>query len=210
MHLNARGELYVSGHNIPGELGLGDTTHRAAWTYNNRVPRATAVSGGVFHSLFADVYGNLLACGQGVFGQLGHGTSGTAANKNLPTYVPGAPFATAVAGGGYHSLILTTPKVQLASVTISPTSVMAGNSATGTVTLTELAGPGGQRVYLSWNNSNAATMPAYVDVAPTSRTAAFTISTNRLLGAMTVVTVNAYLDRQASATLTIHPWVFQQ
>jgi hypothetical protein len=87
---------------------------------------------------------------------------------------------------------------------------MAGFNATGTVTLTELAGPGGQRVWLSWNNSNAATMPVYVDVAPTSRTATFTISTNSNLGAMTVVTVNAYLDRQASANLTIHPWVNQQ
>ena len=47
-------------------------------------------------------------------------------------------------------------------------------------------------------------MPAYVDVAPTSKTATFTIKTTRVI-AKTVVHIYATLGSQVSTTLTITP-----
>jgi alpha-tubulin suppressor-like RCC1 family protein len=206
MHLNGRGETYVSGYNVGGLLGLGDTAQRNSWTFNPHIPEAIGVTGGDLHTLFVNVYGNLYGTGYNGNGQLGDGTT---TSRFVPTYIPGAPYTTSVAAGGYHSVILTTPPVMLASLTISPTSLRAGNSATGTVRLNGVAGPGGQRVYLYWDH-NAANMPYYVDVAPTSNTATFSITTNRSLANTITVNVHAYLNTWVSSTLTVHPWVLQQ
>ena len=82
-----------------------------------------------------------------------------------------------MAGGFGHTLILTTPRLLVASLKISPATVVGGTRVTGTVTLTGLAGAGGQRVYLS-DDTGQVNLPAYVDVAPTSKTATFTITTH--------------------------------
>lgn len=209
MCLNGRGELYVSGYNTAGILDLGDTTQRLSWTYNYLLPRALGMAGGDLHSLFFNVEGSVYASGYGGNGQLGNGET---SSKLQPTYVPGAPYATSVACGGYYSLIMTAPRVDLVSLTISPSTVTAGTSATGTLTLTGLAGPGGQRFYLYSSDNNAASVPAYVDVAPTSRTATFPILTNRnTLGATRTVVISTpvfstgRLTKYMGATLTIQP-----
>jgi hypothetical protein len=69
----------------------------------------------------------------------------------------------------------TAPK--LSSVTVSPTEVLGGASATGTVTLTSAAPSGGLVVPLTSDNTNAATIPASVTVPAGSTRATFPVTT---------------------------------
>jgi hypothetical protein len=69
----------------------------------------------------------------------------------------------------------TAPK--LSSVAVSPTEVLGGASATGTVTLTSAAPSGGLVVPLTSDNTNAATIPASVTVPAGSTRATFPVTT---------------------------------
>jgi alpha-tubulin suppressor-like RCC1 family protein len=200
LHLNAYGEVFGSGYNADGELGVGDTDDRITWSYNPYV-QAIGIACGFSHSLFLDVYGQLYASGNGANGQLGNGST---AGQVYPTPVSGVPYTTGMAGGWGHTLILTAPPVALASLKISPASVVGGAKATGTVTLNAKAGAGGQRIAL-YADTNLVGFPAYVDVAPTSKTASFTITTSAVTGATTVY-ISAYLlNSQSTAPLTLKP-----
>jgi hypothetical protein len=111
------------------------------------------------------------------------------------------------AGGSYHSLVLTMPRLQLASFTVSPAAVKGGASATGRVTLNSAAGPGGQRVTLTSYNQygyNAVTIPAYVDIPAGSSTATFPITTAKVAGTI-MMTITVHHNRALSANLTIQP-----
>ena len=66
----------------------------------------------------------------------------------------------------------------LASVRISPTDVVGGTPATGTVTLTSAAPAGGVAVPLTSDDPIAATVPATVTVPAGSTTASFPVTTN--------------------------------
>jgi hypothetical protein len=68
----------------------------------------------------------------------------------------------------------------LASVAVSPTDVIGGNSATGTVTLSAVAPAGGFTVSLSSDNTAAATVPPTVVVPAGSRSATFVVSTGQV------------------------------
>ena len=197
--LNAAGLVWAAGYNGDGQLGVGNTNDQWNWTFIQYL-QATGIACGYFHSLFVDVNGNLYACGYGSYGQLG---TGSTANTKYPTIVPGAPYTTSMAGGFGHTLILTAPKLLLASVKVSPTSVVGGTSTTGTVTLSGLAGAGGQTVSLSCD-SNLVSLPSTVTVTPTSKTASFTIKTTRV-SAKTVAHIYATMGNEVSATLTITP-----
>src|SRR5579871_435494 len=199
LHLNAYGAVYGTGYNGDGELGLGDAANRTSWNY---IPvQAVSIACGFSHSLFADVYGNLFACGNGANGQLGNGST---SNQYSLAYVPGAPYTTGMAGGWGHTLILTAPPVLAASLKLSLRSVVGGASVTGTVSLTGLAGAGGQTVYLG-ADSGYVSLPATVTVAPGSKTATFTIHTTRV-SARAVVPIFANLNGSSvSASLTINP-----
>ncbi len=63
----------------------------------------------------------------------------------------------------------------LASVTLNPTSVTGGSSATGTVALTGPAPSGGLAVSLSSNNSDVATVPATVTLPAGATPATFIV-----------------------------------
>ena len=113
---------------------------------------------------------------------------------------------TAAYGGSAASLPLTvnppasaTPP--LVNVTVAPTSVNAGASSTGTVTLQRAAPSGGAAVQLFTSNA-AASVPASVTVPAGATDATFPIATTSV-SADTTVTVSALLRLSASTSLVV-------
>lgn len=93
----------------------------------------------------------------------------------------------------------------LSSLSLSPTSVVGGQSSTGTVTLTAAAPSGGFVVNLSSSNSTVASVPTSVTVPAGQTSATFTVSTTAV-STTTTVTITATaggISRQA--TLTVNP-----
>jgi len=104
----------------------------------------------------------------------------------------------AVGGGGP-----TQPS--LSSLSLNPTSVVGGNSSTGTVTLTAPAPSGGFVVNLSSSNPSVATVPSTVTVPAGTTSATFTVST-RAVSSATSVTITASAGGVSrTATLTVNP-----
>ena len=94
----------------------------------------------------------------------------------------------------------------LSNLTVSPATVTAPASATGTVTLTGAAPAGGLSVTLRSSDTGKATVPPTVTVpeGATSATFAITTLTGRLGGGSNSVTITATLgSSSASATLSI-------
>jgi len=92
----------------------------------------------------------------------------------------------------------------LSSLTVSPTAVVGGNSATGTVTLSAAAPSGGAVVTLS-DTSAAVTVPASVTVNAGTTSRTFTVTTSAVTSA-TVATISGSFGGPArSANLTVNP-----
>jgi len=90
----------------------------------------------------------------------------------------------------------------VAAVTVSPNTLVAGLSATGTITLSGPAPAGGQLVSLSTNNVSA-TVPATVNVPQGATSATFSVTTVSVPADVTVtITASANL-RSSSATLLL-------
>jgi alpha-tubulin suppressor-like RCC1 family protein len=106
--LTSTGQLLAWGFGLDGELGNGITasssTPVAVSLPSGTTVTAIAANGG--HSLALTSTGVVLAWGYNNYGQLGNGTT---ANSNTPVAVsmPSGTTVTAVAGGGRHSLALT-------------------------------------------------------------------------------------------------------
>ena len=95
------------------------------------------------------------------------------------------------------------PPLGVATLSLSPTTVMGGNSSTGTVTLTAIA-QAATTVAITSNNA-AATVPASVTVPAGSQSRTFSISTTQV-PATTRAAITASLNGTSrSATLTINP-----
>ncbi|MCX7925686.1 MAG: S8 family serine peptidase [Fimbriimonadales bacterium] len=113
---------------------------------------------------------------------------------------------TASAGSVSRTATLTvnpaTTNVTLQSLTISPTSVWGGSSATGTVTLSGPAPAGGAVVQLR-SNSSRASVPSSVTVPAGATSASFTIRTTTGAGITTVTITATYNSVSRSAQLTI-------
>ncbi len=89
----------------------------------------------------------------------------------------------------------------LGGVSIDPTSVASGQSATGTVTLSAPAPAGGIIVALSSSDATNASVPTSVVVPEGADHATFTVQTS----AVTTATITASFDgAQRSATLNVH------
>jgi subtilisin family serine protease len=104
----------------------------------------------------------------------------------------------AVGGGGP-----TQPS--LSSLSLNPTSVVGGNSSTGTVTLTAPAPSGGFVVNLSSSNTNVATVPSTVTVPAGATSANFTVSTQAVSSATSVTVTASAGGVSRTATLTVNP-----
>jgi hypothetical protein len=98
------------------------------------------------------------------------------------------------------TLTITPPT--LSSVTLNPTSVVGGNSSTGTVTLSGPAPSTGTVVTLS-DNSSSATTPASVTVTSGNKTATFTITTSGVSSTTTVTVTATFSGVSKTATLTL-------
>ncbi len=132
-----------------------------------------------------------------------------AANATTATFqVTSSPVASntslTISGtyGGTQNASYTVTASVLSSVNLSPASVVAGNSATGTVTLTGPAPAGGAVVALSSNNPAAAQVPASVTVAPNATTATFTV-TSSSVAINTSLTISATYGATQTAGFTV-------
>src|SRR5215210_7157324 len=96
--------------------------------------------------------------------------------------------------------------VSLSSLTVSPTDVVGGDSATGTVTLASAAPTGGFVIDLSSDNTAAATVPPSVTVPAGSTRATFTVSTKALTNAQSAIiigTVGGDFSTEKHAIITV-------
>jgi hypothetical protein len=87
-------------------------------------------------------------------------------------------------------------------MTITPTTVRGGTSATGTVFLSSPAPAGGISVTLATSNLSVASVPGIVNVPGGQTSANFTVTTFAV-GNNTAVTITAFLDTTTSANLTV-------
>jgi hypothetical protein len=97
------------------------------------------------------------------------------------------------------------PSPTLSAVTVNPTSVVGGNSSTGTATLSAAAPSGGVVVSLSSSNTAAATVPTSVTIAAGSTGKTFTAATSAV-GTSTPVTITASAGGVTrTVDLTVNP-----
>ncbi len=75
-----------------------------------------------------------------------------------------------------RTAVLTVDPAQLASLSLNPTTVTAGQTSTGTASLNGAAGPGGTTITLASSNTSAATTPASVIVPQGQSSIDFTVT----------------------------------
>jgi hypothetical protein len=92
--------------------------------------------------------------------------------------------------------------VTLQSLTISPTSVWGGSTATGTVTLSGPAPAGGVVVQLR-SSSSRASVPSSITIPAGATSARFTIQTRSAFSITTVTITATYNGVSRSAQLTV-------
>jgi alpha-tubulin suppressor-like RCC1 family protein len=160
--LTSSGQVLAWGDNYYGELGNGTTT-------NSSTPVAvslpsgttvTAIAGGIYHSLALTSSGQVLAWGYNAYGQLGNGTT---TNSSTPVAIslPSGTTVTAIAGGGDHSLALTSSgqvlawglnsSGQLGNGTTTNSSIPVQVSLPSGTTVTAIAGGGSHSLALTSN-----------------------------------------------------------
>jgi hypothetical protein len=91
----------------------------------------------------------------------------------------------------------------LATISLNPTSVVGGQQAQGTVSLTSGAPAGGALVTLSSNNAGAVMLPPNVTVAGGGTSASFAVTTNAVAASTPVLISGIYADTTRSSTLTV-------
>jgi hypothetical protein len=105
-------------------------------------------------------------------------------------------------GGGYGGGGPGLPA--LYSIMLNPSTVNGGATATGQVTLNQLAPSGGASISLS-SNSAAATVPASVTVTAGEASATFTVSTGSVATSTPVTITGSYGGVTKTAMLTVLP-----
>ena len=91
----------------------------------------------------------------------------------------------------------------LATLTVDPTDILMGSSATGTVTLSSAAATSGFVVTLSSDNTVAATVPPSVTVPAGSARATFTVSTNNVTNSQSANIIGTAGGVTAHAVVTV-------
>ena len=93
----------------------------------------------------------------------------------------------------------------LSAVSVSPSSLVGGNTAQGTVTLTSAAPSGGALVNLSSANPSVAAVPASVTVAAGATSVTFAVTTSTVTANTSVVITATYAGLSRTTTLTVTP-----
>ena len=129
----------------------------------------------------------------------------TSANFVVTTYAVASNNSVTITGtlGASRTATLTVNAPTLSSLTLSPTSVTAGNTATGTATLNGAAPAGGAQVTVQSSNTAAAQVPTSVTIAADSASATFTITTTPIT-ANASVTISGTYGVTKTATLTVN------
>jgi hypothetical protein len=99
----------------------------------------------------------------------------------------------------------TTTPAALSALSLSPTSVTAGGTSQGTVTLTAAAPSGGASVALSSGNAGVVSVPASVLVPAGATSASFTATTGSVTSSTSVTITASYGGVTRTATLTVNP-----
>ncbi len=126
----------------------------------------------------------------------------TATTSGVATTTP--VVLTATYNGTSTTATLTVHPILVTGLSLSPTSVIAGQTSTGTVTLNHVALTGGAVVSLS-SASAAASVPATVKVAAGNTTISFTVKTSSQASSGSVKLTAALNGSSANATLTVQP-----
>jgi hypothetical protein len=93
----------------------------------------------------------------------------------------------------------------LSAVSVSPTAIVGGNTAQGTITLTSGAPSGGAVVTLSSANTSVVSVPASVTVAAGASSATFGVNTSAVSANTSVVITATYAGVSRTTTLTVTP-----
>ena len=113
-----------------------------------------------------------------------------------------------LAGTGRQALLTVTPSAAgaalLSALSLSPASLIGGNAATGTVTLSAAAPSGGAAVSLA-SNSNAISLPAVISVPAGATSASFTVSTSPVAASTSATISAAFAGVTRTAALTLSP-----
>jgi len=99
----------------------------------------------------------------------------------------------------------TPTTTSLSAVSVSPTSLVGGGSAQGTITLTGGAPTGGALVSLSSANPSVAAVPSSVNVTAGASNASFTVTTSAVTTNTSVVITATYAGVSRTTTLTVTP-----
>jgi hypothetical protein len=99
----------------------------------------------------------------------------------------------------------TPSPASLSAVSVSPTSVVGGGTAQGTITLTGGAPSGGALVSLSSANPSVAAVPSSVNVTAGASNASFTVTTSAVTTNTSVLITATYAGVSRTMTLTVTP-----
>jgi len=134
----------------------------------------------------------------------------TSGYYDLQTDIVASPHVSTITaflnGQSVTATLSVVPPITLASVSVSPGSVSASGSATGTVTLNEVvpATAGGVLVWL-WTNGSPAFVPNAVIVPPGASSVTFPVTTN-YVATPTQGTITAFYNGQTvTTTINVTP-----
>ncbi len=104
LYLDNKGQVYVSGYNDKGQLGIGDMEWEGGEQLNPYLNNIISISVGYAHSLVLDSSGQVYSFGSNEYGQLGLGDN---IDRNIPTLIPGFNNVVQIVANEYVSTILT-------------------------------------------------------------------------------------------------------
>jgi hypothetical protein len=110
---------------------------------------------------------------------------------------------TASHAGVSRTTTLTVNVASLSSLTLTPSTVTGGTSATATLTLNGAAPPSGAVVTTASSNTNAAHVPVQVTIPSGSKSIKFTVTTSPVTASTTSQISGTYRGTTRNATLTV-------
>jgi hypothetical protein len=104
-------------------------------------------------------------------------------------------------------LTVNPPPAALSGVSVSPSTIVSGQSGSGTVSLTAAAPVGGAVVTLSSSNSSAVSVPTSISVAQGATSATFTVTAGSVITSTSVTLTASYSGVTSTFGITVNPVV---